>query len=201
MFSIFGKKKEVISPLKIIQDMRDTLSTLEKREEFLSKRINSCKEDAKKALKEKNKQKALFHLKKSKMNEKQINSLYGQRETIETQILALEQNITNTNIITAMKNGQSTISSLTDQCKPEDVEDLMDKISDELQKTDEISTAMAIPVGQVYDDDDLLAELEDDDEKILEKFEKMIIPTKPINTTTNDTIENELKQLEEMMNI
>ena len=55
MFSIFGKKKEVISPLKTIQDLRDILQTLETREELLNKRIISCKEDAKNALKEKNK--------------------------------------------------------------------------------------------------------------------------------------------------
>ena len=146
----------------------------------------------------------MFYLKKSKMNEKQIISLYGQRETLETQILALEQSITNTHIISAMKNGQTTMSSITNQHKLEDVEDTMDDISEVIQKTDEMSVAMTIPVGPVYDEDELLKELEDDDkpinsgEKILESIK---VPTKQPGRVVTSSENDELNQLKEIMNI
>jgi charged multivesicular body protein 4 len=190
-FSLFGnkKKEETLSPLKVIQNMKETLQMLEKREEFLEKCINKFKTEAKITLKT-NKQKTLLLLKKAKMNEKQLLSIYGQKENLELQICALEQGINNKNIIISMKHGKDAIEKMTKTMDVDSIEDLMDSIADGMEMSGEIAGVMARPLGEVYDDDDLLSELmEEETELVLQS-----VPVKKEETT-------EEKELDELKNL
>ena len=164
--NFFGKSKKVESPSpqKVIQNMRGTLSTLEKREVHLEKRIESLKEEARSLMKT-NKQKALMLLKKAKMNEKQLLSIYGQKENMETQILVLEQGINNQNTIESMKQGNNAIKNMTKKLYPDDVGELVDDIAASMDMAEEIATTLSVPIGQVYDEDALLAEFEEEEQE------------------------------------
>lgn len=193
--NFFGKKKVETqqSPLKVIQNMKETLELLEKREVFLEKKVYDLKVEAKVNVKI-NKNKALLLLKKAKMNEKQLLSIYGQKENLELQIGALEQGINNKNIIMSMKHGKNAIEHMTKTMDPDQIEELMDSISDGMAISTEIADAMSRPLGEVYDDDDLLAELEEE----LEDQNTINVVTKTVDTKTVDTKTVDKKELEEL---
>ena len=50
MFSFFGKKKEIISPVNVIQNMKLTLEMIEKKEKFLESNIEKFKNEARNIL-------------------------------------------------------------------------------------------------------------------------------------------------------
>ena len=194
--NLFGKsKQEILSPQVVIQNMRETLDTLEKREIHLEKRVNVFKKEAGSFVKT-NKQKALELLKKAKMNEKQLLSIYGQKENLETHILVLEQSITNQNIIESLKQGKNAIENMTKKLNPDDVSELVDNISSSIDASEEITTALSQPIGGVaHDEEELLAMLNDDEE---ENIDDEMFPKIPIKTCTK-TEEDELAKLVEMM--
>lgn len=209
--NLFGIRKEnPISPQQVIQNMRETLSTIERREVFLEKRILAYKKDAR-LIVGTNKQKAIALLKKAKMNEKQLESIYGQKDNIEIQILTLEQGISNKNTISALKQGKNAIKNLQESLNPDNVVELIDDIADNINGIDEISTAISTPIGQLYDDDELLNEFEQendtqkseqhtyqkseqDDISLLAELDNF--PVKKIKTE-----EQELDELQELMNM
>lgn len=213
-FSFFGikRKDDTPSPQKVIQNMRSTLETLEKREQFLEKRINEFKIEAKEAVKT-NKQKALMLLKKAKMNEKQLSSIYGQKENIEIQICTLEQGISNQNIISSMKQGKNAIEKIGAKLDPDYIGELMEDINEGINNADEIATVMSSPIGQPYDEDELLAELEEVEKKEqvenVENVEKVInsivVPVKTLDKAESikskslTLEEKELAELEQLM--
>ena len=195
--NLFGKsKQEILSPQVVIQNMRETLDTLEKREIHLEKRVNAFKKEAASFVKT-NKPKALELLKKAKMNEKQLLSIYGQKENLETHILVLEQSITNQNIIESLKQGKNAIENMTKKLNPDDVAELVDNISSSIDASEEITTALSQPIGGVaHDEEELLAMLNDDEEE--ENIDDEMFPKIPIKTYTK-TEEDELAKLVEMM--
>lgn len=225
-FNLFGnkRKEDIKSPQQVIQDMKRTLETLEKREKFLEKCIADIKNEVKLYVKT-NKQKAISLLKKAKMKEKQLTVIYGQKNNIETQICTLEQGISNKNIINSMRQGKTAITTITQKLNPDDIEELVDDINTAIDDTDEIASAMATPIGQIYDNDDLLEEFEQEiKEEIKEENEQVKntlvstttsshnetsplssdifpkVPTKPItNKEENNEDDKELAELEQLM--
>jgi len=203
-FNLFGnkKRKEEVPPHKVIMGMKETLETLEKRERFLETRITEYKTQAKSFVKS-NKPKALSLLKKAKMNEKQLNSIYGQKNSLETQILAIEQGINNKDVVSAMKRGKSTLENMIKTMDPDDIGELMDDIASNMDMASEVSEALSSPVGPVYNEDELLAELEEEN-KVVNNEEKMLmkepdisnLPTVPSNKLE---AEEELAKLERIM--
>jgi ABC-type antimicrobial peptide transport system permease subunit len=214
MFSLFGKKKESKSPVKVIHDLRETLQQQEKREIYLGKQIEKNKEEAREAIRGKppNKQKAVYILKKNKLLEKELGCLYGMKENIEVQIFTLEQSINNKNTVNAMKNGKDAISVISKDLDPNDIAELIDDISESLSITDEIGNTLSKPIGTVYDDAELLLEL-DELEKLSENREEPDhtqsyinnmpnVPTKKIiskKDVEKEQEDEELKKLTELM--
>ena len=195
--NLFGKsKQEILSPQVVIQNMRETLDTLEKREIHLEKRVNAFKKEAASFVKT-NKPKALELLKKAKMNEKQLLSIYGQKENLETHILVLEQSITNQNIIESLKQGKNAIENMTKKLNPDDVAELVDNISSSIDASEEITTALSQPIGGVaHDEEELLAMLEEETNE--EYIDDEMFPKIPIKTYTK-TEEDELDELAKLV--
>ena len=197
MFSFFGKKKEIISPVNVIQNMKLTLEMIEKKEKFLESNIEKFKNEARNIL-HTNKPKAITLLKKAKMNEKQLLSLYGQKENLELQIFSIEQGVTNKNIISSMIEGKNIIEQLSKNMDIDNIGELMDEITETFQTSKEVTDAISRPIGELYDEDDLLKELEDESnvDSDLEKSLQNIAPINvPIKKITKKTDEEELNEL------
>jgi hypothetical protein len=193
-FNLFGNKQTAlpaIPPQKVIQNMKETLRMLEKRETFLEKNIETFKTEARICVKT-NKKKAINLLKKAKLNEKQLNSIYGQKENIEIQIFCLEQGISNKNTIEVMKQGKNATEAICKKLNPDDIDVLMENISFNMEVTDEITTLMSNPIGQIYDEDDLVNELMEENNEVV-GYE---IPKIPIKQKEVEEKEDEPKEVE-----
>ena len=197
MFSFFYKKQEIISPMNVIQNMKLTLEMIEKKENFLESNIEKFKNEARNIL-HTNKPKAITLLKKAKMNEKQLLSLYGQKENLELQIFSIEQGVTNKNIISSMIEGKNIIEQLSKNMDPDNIGELMDEITETFQTSKEVTDAISRPIGELYDEDDLLKELEDEStfdsdlEKSLGNIAHINAPVKKITKKTDEEELNEL---------
>lgn len=200
--NLFGKKKKVNDPNSVILSLNDTLSFLDKREAHLEKNVHSLKDGAKIALKNKNKPKALYLLKKAKLDTKNLDSIYGHKLNIEMQIASLSQSIHTKEVFTSLKAGNSTLTDMIKTVNPDEVVELMDSIEEGITDLEEVSSLMAKPLGDVTDDDALLKELEElERENPVE--EKVIqypsVPNKVLENEVTDE-EKELRELEAMMN-
>lgn len=178
---LFGRKKKnnPVEPRKAIQTLKDTLATMEKREEYLEKQISNFINQAIKAKKNNRKHRALHFLKKKKLVEKQLTTCFNTKMTLETQIDALIQAVNNTATVNAISQGRNALKTMESKINPNEVSDVVDDLEEQLSMVDEVSDAISRPIGDVYDDDDLLAEL--DGEIFDEQVQKQSIPVSITN--------------------
>lgn len=167
--NLFGKKKKAPPRLtESIQQLREAMTVLEKREKHLEKQMEQTVQEAKKKAKAKDKRGALFQLKRKKLFEKQIDQIYGKKNNIEVQIMALENAASNKDLLSAMQGAGSALRASIQESDVENVSEVMDNITDSIQLADELSDAMAQPIGPVMDEDELTAELEQLESEMLD---------------------------------
>ena len=177
---LFGQKKAPAPNLQeSIQRLRDAEQNLEKREKFLEQQAKACLVEAKRKSQAKDKRGALFQLKKKKMYETQMEQIYGKKSNIETQILALENAGITGDVVTAMQNGERALRQTLAQHKIEKVEDVMESITETMDQADELSEALSTPIGPVYDEDALEAELEDLENELADEI-ALQLPSVPV---------------------
>lgn len=160
--NLFGKKKAAAptpSPLESITKLRETLNVLEKREEFVQKKIDTVLAEAKVKAQKSDKKGALFALKKKKLYEEEITKLQGTKLTLETQIMALESATINVETLNAMKNATGTMKALHGNIDADAVDDLMADLQEERDIHNAISEAISRPGMEMFDDEELNAEL------------------------------------------
>jgi len=159
---LFGKKKVAPSPKESIAKLRETLDMLEKREQFLQKKVDAQTAEAKKHLAMKNKRAALLCLKRKKTIELQAEKISGARMTIEQQVLTLEGANVSLEAMNAMKMGAQSMKSIHQNLTLDGVDDTMDSIREQMEIANEINDAISQPLGgETYDEDDLLNELDE----------------------------------------
>lgn len=160
------------SPVDTIKMLRDNLLTLEKREEHIQKKMDVALQEAKVKSQKKDKHGALFALKRKKMYEGEISKLQGTRITLESQINALESAAVNIETFRAIQAGAGQMKAMRKDIDAEKVEEIMDDIQEEKDIHDAISEAISRPGQDLFNDEELLAELEE-----LDALEQEIEPT------------------------
>ena len=130
------------------------------------KRIDLETANAKKYLEKKNKTAALQCLKRKKMYEGQVEQLRNQRMNMETMVMQIENANVNKATIQAMKQGANQLKSMHKQMDPNQIDNTIDDIREQMDAADEISQMLGQPLNSnMMDDDELdaeLAGLEDD---------------------------------------
>lgn len=203
----FGKKKTEKKPLtsaEAIKSMQDTLKLIEKREVHIQKQIDSLKEAAKGFLKKKDKNSAMYSIKKYKMLEKEKETLLGTKLNLEMQTMCLSGTVITSEIIKAMTHGRDAIKSESN-LDVDKVADVMDELQEAMDDAKEVSELLSKPLGPEVSEDEL-AQLT---QEILEE-ETMSVPTLtvpvwpqvptaiPVATETPE--EREVKKLREILN-
>jgi charged multivesicular body protein 4 len=155
---LFGKKKTTPSPQDSIHRLRETIEMLTKREEFLEKKIEKELQIAKQNA-SKNKRVAIMALKRKKAYEAQVQKLSGARMTIESQLMAIEGATVNLETINAMREGAAALQGIHGSMSIDTVDNTMDQIREQMDIATEISDAIAQPLGDPIDEDELEAEL------------------------------------------
>ncbi|CAM9116109.1 unnamed protein product [Ascophyllum nodosum] len=176
--NLFGKAKAKPQPADTtgtIVRLRETLESLDKsRETYIQKKIRAQLLDAKAKSKAKDKQGAMFALKRKKMFEGEVNKLNGARMTLESQIIALEGSNMNMQTFNAMRSGAQAMKDARGRLDVDQVDDVMDDIKEEMDTAEQIGEAIARPAEDLFDDDALLEELEMLEESELE--EQLLAP-------------------------
>ena len=214
--SIFNAQTQHEGNIKIIGNLRDQIELLEKRNRFIEKKKISLVNEAKQKLNGGDKKGALLILNQKKKVESEIEKNQGTQLLLENQLSALECATINKEVITSLMVGNKAIKQINKDLSPEKIDDLMDDIQEETENYKAIQDAMTQPLQQIYDDDELLQELdeiceEDKEDKVIQNLlnvdgvdELKMLPDVP-NTALpvvaqksnpNDDIELELKQLE-----
>ncbi|KAK2109854.1 Charged multivesicular body protein 4b [Saguinus oedipus] len=114
---------------------------------------------------------ALQALKRKKRYEKQLAQIDGTLSTIEFQREALENANTNTEVLKNMGYAAKAMKAAHDNMDIDKVDELMQDIADQQELAEEISTAISKPVGfgEEFDEDELMAELEELEQEELDK--------------------------------
>ncbi|XP_010188156.1 PREDICTED: charged multivesicular body protein 4b, partial [Mesitornis unicolor] len=114
---------------------------------------------------------ALQALKRKKRYEKQLAQIDGTLSTIEFQREALENANTNTEVLKNMGFAAKAMKAAHDNMDIDKVDELMQDIAEQQELADEISTAISKPVGfgEEFDEDELMAELEELEQEELDK--------------------------------
>ncbi|XP_065913173.1 charged multivesicular body protein 4b-like [Dysidea avara] len=159
---IFGMKGETQpSPQFAIQKLIDTAEMLEKKTEFIEKKIEIEIATAKKCGM-KNKRGALNALKRKKRLETQLTQIDGTLSIIEFQREALENAQSNAEVLKIMSLAAKALKHAQQNLDVDDVYRTMDDIQEQRDIADEITKAISQPVGfQDVDEDELLQELEE----------------------------------------
>jgi len=214
--TIINAQKQQEGNIKIIGILRDQIELLEKRNGFIEKKKISLVNEAKQKLNGGDKKGALLILNQKKKVESEIEKNQGTQLLLENQLSALECATINKEVITSLMVGNKAIKQINKDLSPEKIDDLMDDIQEETDNYKAIQDAMTQPLQQIYDDDELLQELdeiceEDKEDKVIQNLLnvdgvdelKMLpdVPNTPLpvvaqKSNPNDDIELELKQLE-----
>ena len=214
--TIINAQKQQEGNIKIIGILRDQIELLEKRNRFIEKKKISLVNEAKQKLNGGDKKGALLILNQKKKVESEIEKNQGTQLLLENQLSALECATINKEVITSLMVGNKAIKQINQDLTPEKIDDLMDDIQEETENYKAIQDAMTQPLQQIYDDDELLQELdeiceEDKEDKVIQNLLnvdgvdelKMLpdVPNTPLpvvaqKSNPNDDIELELKQLE-----
>lgn len=159
--NLFNKAKKGPSPKEGITKMRETLEMLEKRDAYLTAKVDHENAEARKFMHAKNKRAALMCLKRRKTYESQIEKINGAIMTLQTQLMAIESANITMATMDAMRTGADVMKHAQKNMTVDDVDKTMEQIQEQIDVSNEIETAIAQPLGNVlFDDDELNAELE-----------------------------------------
>ena len=196
-----GEKDKETNNLKIINELRENIDLIEKRNLFIEKQKNNLIIEAKAKLNNNDKKGALLILNKKKKIEEEINKNQGSQLLLENQLSNLESANLNKHIINSLSKSNKAIHTLNKDLNVDKIEELMDDIQEEKDNYNTIQSIMEQPLQQIYEDDDLNKELEELEE--LEEVKQIEQFTKIENSEDLEKLNvlKELKELEELEQI
>lgn len=197
-----------------LSDLKKTSDTLEKRKNHLTIKIDEFMNKAREKNKKGDKRGALLLLKKKKMYEKEIIKIEGSQMNIEQQIITIEGMCTNKLVFDNLKNTKNCIKTFHNTMDIEEVEDLHDDLNEAMENSNEISELMSRPIGEDFDEDELLEELTIDsmtqideipsESKTLNNNKNIVLdfpdaPTSKLDKNISSATDKELAELEALM--
>ncbi|XP_073406696.1 charged multivesicular body protein 4c isoform X4 [Dendrobates tinctorius] len=174
-------RKGGASPQEALFRLRETEEMLTKKQEYLEKKIEHELATARRHG-TKDKRAALQALKRKKRLEKQLTQIDGTLSTIEFQREALENSHTNTEVLKNMGYAAKAMKTVHQNMDLDKIDDLMEDIHAQQDVAEEISNAISRPVGlgEEFDEDELLAELEELEQEDLNKhMSSVTLPSVP----------------------
>jgi len=185
-FNLFGKKEAAVDPMEAITKLNDSADMLEKKSAHLEKQIEKELVEAKKHG-TKNKRAALNALKRKKRLEGQLNQIDNTLTTIEFQKESLMNAKANAIMLQNMRLAGEAMKTIHKEVGGvEKVDDIMADIEESNAIAGEISEAISRPMAGLsgmddFDEDDLLAELEDLEQEELDNNLVGVNPTPQIS--------------------
>ena len=171
MGKIFSIKKnkdnsELNAEEKTILQCKITRDNIKNYIKKLEKNSKLKREKAKEALKQKNKDRAKYNLKLSKMYSEQIKNAESQLTMLEEQISNLESAITQKEALKILEKGNEVLKNLQNECNIEKWEKISDDMNDIKEQQDEINQFFRDKNVEDIDED-----IENEMNKLMEEIE------------------------------
>lgn len=176
-----SKSREAPSPQEALARLRETEDMLGKKQEYLENRIQRELMLVKKHGTH-NKRAALQALKRKKRFQKQLTQIDGTLSTIEFQREALENSHTNAEVLRNMGLAAKAMRTVHENMDLNKIDDLMQEITEQQDVAQEISEAFSqrVGFGDDFDEDELMAELEElEQEELNKKMTNIRLPHVP----------------------
>ncbi|KAG8543089.1 hypothetical protein GDO81_025438 [Engystomops pustulosus] len=149
---------------------------------------------------------ALQALKRKKRLEKQLTQIDGTLSTIEFQREALENSHTNTEVLKNMGYAAKAMKTIHQNLDVDKIDNLMLDIREQQDVAQEISDAISTPTsfGEEFDEDELLAELEELEQEDLNKHMANVtlpsvpsgkLPSRPVSTRKRVEDDDDMQML------
>ncbi|KAJ8593300.1 Snf7-domain-containing protein [Rhizopogon salebrosus TDB-379] len=168
IMSYFGGRRDTKQAARdAIVGLRQQLQMIEKKEEYLQRKIDDELKKAK-ANAVSNKAVATQALRRKKASEADMDRLAGQRLQLELQINTLESANMNAETMAAMKKASDVLASIHGNMNIDKVDATMSKITEQREIANEIADAISVPLGEA-DEDELKAELADLEQETLDE--------------------------------
>ncbi|KAK7696027.1 hypothetical protein QCA50_000668 [Cerrena zonata] len=158
-----GRRDSKQSSRDAIVTLRQQLQMIEKKEEYLQRKIDEEMQKAR-ANAVTNKTAATQALKRKRLHEGEMERLQGTRFQLETQVNTLESASFNAETMAAMKKAAGALKDIHSGLSIERVDQTMSEIQEHMQVANEVSEAISSPmngVGLDIDDAELKAELDE----------------------------------------
>ena len=196
--------------LNIISSLHDQIKLLEKRKDVIKTKVEELIVEAKHKLNSGDKKGALLILNQKKKQEAEADKITSSQLLLENQLFALEGATINREVLTTLKSGNDAIKHINQGITPDIIDELMDDIQETQYTAQQIQQLLNTPLQEIYDDADLLAELDE----LNELEQPLILPAVPktsptvvdktdVNAAETDAAEDEimldLRRLEESM--
>lgn len=157
-----GRKDPKQTARDAIVGLRQQLQMIEKKEEYLQKKIE---EETKKARANavSNKAVATAALKRRKVTEQELDRLAGSRLQLEMQVNTLESANLNAETMAAMKKASDALKVIHGNLTMDKVDSTMNAVNEQRELANEIAETLANPIyaGVDVDEDELKAELDE----------------------------------------
>lgn len=203
--NIFGKKKEPpVNVVDTIQKLKEQVIILEKRNKCVEQKTATLMTEIKQVAKT-NQQKALLLLDKKKTYDEEIHKNDCSCILLEKQIAALESSIINKQVTDTLRDGNLFVKKVQKTMNIDNIEDLMDDIKETADTQKTISEIFSNQVQDIYEDEDLLNELNqivnEEEQKQKQKPQQKQqpsyhFPNVPVENqvTKNQLVENQLEE-------
>jgi charged multivesicular body protein 6 len=187
MGKLFSTKKnkdnsELNAEEKTILQSKITRDNIKNYIKKLEKNSKLKREKAKEALKQKNKDRAKYNLKLSKMYQEQIKTADAQLTMLEEQIANIEQATTQRDAMKVLEKGNEVLKNLQSECNIEKWEKISDDMNDLKEQQDEINQFFRDRSMDDVDDD-----VEEEMNKLIESTKSDIEQELP-SANTNDIV-------------
>ena len=165
MMNLFGKRPVVEESNKhttvnTLSKLKTQVDLLDKRSALLETKIATIRKEIVEASKT-NKKKALILLDKKKRMDAEILKNEGVKVLLEKQINALESSVINRQVTDALREGNQMVRRAQTSLNPDQIEDLIDEIRETEETHQTIADAFSRNLQDVYDDPELMEELND----------------------------------------
>ncbi|KIM68583.1 hypothetical protein SCLCIDRAFT_1208777 [Scleroderma citrinum Foug A] len=168
--SYFGGRRDSKQTARdAIVGLRQQLQMIEKKEEYLQKKID---EEIKKAKANavSNKAVATQALRRKKASEAELERLAGTRLQLEMQMNTLESANLNAETMQAMRKAADALGAIHGNMTMDKVDSTMSKIAEQRDIANEIAEAISNPLDQnALDEDELKLELEQMEQEVLDE--------------------------------
>ena len=191
LFSRKEKKKEVKldNQENAILECKMCRDKIKKYIKNLEKNAAQKKENAKEALKAKNKDRARMNLRLEKMYREQIKTADGQLEMIENQISQIETAQSQKDALTVLKQGNEVLKKLQSEVNAEKFQEIADDLDELKEQNNEISEFFK--ARGIEDEEDVNDELD----KLIESVQKEAAIDLP--DTNKEVLVGEVKEEKE----